>query len=210
MANGDKIRQILGHEDSRKSVIRELQEISVGASDEFVEARTSHLLREGNGGQQNTCDDLPAPPTGYNNGELVYDGDHEVVALIDVIGLLGPETLITAKALMVERAVPVAAPTSNGGTAHQELSASQQTLKESEPPEAKAALAPKAAVNGTAETQPQKALVRSANPAPAPRMKEERVSIRSKPPKSKAIGTMYADESIKGSFFQTIKLKMYR
>lgn len=93
--DGKKVREILGHEDSRKSVLRELQEIAVGAPVDFVEARTKQLLKEDKWGKWDTCDDLPKPPSGFKDGQLIYEGS--AAASIDVIGLNGPETLEEAK-----------------------------------------------------------------------------------------------------------------
>lgn len=109
MVNGEKICQVMGHEDSRKSVLRELHEIAVGAPVDFVEARTKQLLKDGKWGQWDTCDDLPALPTDFRDGQLKYDGDYAAAALIDVIGLNGPETINAAKAQVVEHDLSPAA-----------------------------------------------------------------------------------------------------
>jgi len=143
MANGEKIRQVLGHEDSRKSVLRELQEIAVGATVDFVEARTKELLKEGKWGQWDTCDDLSAPPTGFKDGQLVYDGDKDAAALIDVIGLRGPETLEAAKSQVAEHgttpkvvtnnSVPNGAGPNSTATLMEKASNPAPELKEKEP-----------------------------------------------------------------------------
>lgn len=98
MVDGTKTREILGHDTCRKTLVRELQEIAVGAPVDFVEARTQQLIKEGKWGDWNTCDDLPAPPTGFKDGTLLYENDGGLAAAIDVIGLNGPETLQKAKA----------------------------------------------------------------------------------------------------------------
>lgn len=88
-----RIRQVLGQEQSRKSILRELQEIAVGAPVDVAEAHTKEMLKDGSWGRWDTCDDMGPPPTGYRKGKFVYDDDGGVAARIDVIGLDGPETL---------------------------------------------------------------------------------------------------------------------
>lgn len=97
-ADGKKIRQVLGHESSRKTLVRELQEIAAGAPVDFAEARTRDMLKDGSWGQWDSCEDLPAPPTGFQDGKLLHDNELAAAAgLIDVIGLNGPETIDEAK-----------------------------------------------------------------------------------------------------------------
>lgn len=187
MANGEKIRQILGHEDSRKSILRELQEIAVGAPVDFVEAKTKQLLKDGKWGQWDTCEDLPAPPTGFKDGQLIYDENPEAAALIDVIGLNGPETLQAAKAQVAEQGAPATSrQKSNGAT-----------------PDG-------TALNGTAASQTDVATAVQTEKTPED-------AVRTTPPKLKegntattqANKTEKVDNSPKGSFFQSLKKKVY-
>ncbi|PWN37838.1 uncharacterized protein FA14DRAFT_159694 [Meira miltonrushii] len=111
MVDGSKTREILGHDTCRKTLVRELQEIGVGAPVDFAEARTQQLIKEGKWGDWNSCDDLPAPPTGFQNGALTYEDDGGLAAALDVIGLNGPETLQIAKANGTKPVPQKAAPT---------------------------------------------------------------------------------------------------
>lgn len=175
MADGEKVRQVLGHEDSRKSVYRELQEIAVGAPVDFVEARTKQLLKEGSWGKWDTCDDLPPPPTGFKDGHLTYDGDQEAAARLDLIGLQGPESLALAEAgtAAAPKVTPNGADHSQGPT---ETPASKEEQDVPRAPDSR----PKA--NGTDDPQPDVA-------------------------KASAPGN--TDGSSKGSFFQSLKSKIY-
>lgn len=112
MIDGSKTREILGHDTCRKTLVRELQEIGVGASVDFAEARTQQLIKEGKWGDWNSCDDLPAPPTGFQDGALTYENDSGLAAAIDVIGLNGPEMLQNVKANGTKPVPRMAAPTS--------------------------------------------------------------------------------------------------
>ncbi|UZJ55538.1 hypothetical protein CBS101457_004858 [Exobasidium rhododendri] len=107
MINGAKVREVMGHEESRRSIVRELQEIAVGASVDFAEARTKQLLKEGTWGDWRTCDGMPSPPTGFSSSDdtLMFEQDGGVAASIDLIGLRGPETLAEARMLAASHVV---------------------------------------------------------------------------------------------------------
>lgn len=184
MTNGDKIRQILGHEESRKSILRELREIAVGAPVDFVEARTKELLKDGSWGQWNTCDDLPSPPTGFKDGQLTYDGNHNAAALIDVIGLHGPETFAEAK----EKAAQTVG-TQDDDDVHPNVIANDDTSPQSQ--------------DATVANKRQSA---STTPVAKPAEKQATTANRSSPQSKQA---NYDEKESKGSFFQSLKKKLY-
>lgn len=97
LVDGSKKREIMGHRHSRKALVRELQEIAAGASVEFAERHTDEIIRAGQFGEWDSCDDLPSPPTDFRNGQLIYDNDGGAAASVDVIGLNGPESLEEAR-----------------------------------------------------------------------------------------------------------------
>ncbi|CEH13726.1 Phosphatidylinositol transfer protein PDR16 and related proteins [Ceraceosorus bombacis] len=59
LKSGDNIRQIVGHSQSRKSLVRELVEISNGSSVSDAEAQTRKIIEGGAWGRWDTCEDLP-------------------------------------------------------------------------------------------------------------------------------------------------------
>lgn len=73
LKSGEKIRQIVGKRQCKKTLVRELQEIAVGASVDFVEQRTITMIDDGSWGHWSTLEDLPPPPTDFVDGKLVYD-----------------------------------------------------------------------------------------------------------------------------------------
>jgi hypothetical protein len=72
LKSGENIRQIIGHRQCRKTLSRELNEIAVGASVDFVEKRTEEMLADGSWGHWSTCDDIGDKPTAFVDDELIY------------------------------------------------------------------------------------------------------------------------------------------
>lgn len=59
LKDGDKVRQIVGQRQCKKTLVRELQEIEAGASVEWAEKHTVEMIKDGSWGRWDTCDDLP-------------------------------------------------------------------------------------------------------------------------------------------------------
>ena len=192
MANGDKIREILGHEDSRKSILRELQEIAVGAPVDFVEARTKELLKEGSWGKWDSCDDLPEPPTGFENGQLKYDGDRAAISIIDVIGVDGPETIDEAKAQAAKQGTEAQKATTTNDAVPQPKPAIQKSSSNAAP----------ASQKSMSNAVPQEKKV-----AAIERLNEKRAPPQ-KQPTSKMVNGKSAEPE-KVSMFQSLKKKLY-
>ncbi|UZJ53653.1 hypothetical protein CBS101457_002973 [Exobasidium rhododendri] len=99
LKDGENLRQVIGHRQCKKTLLRELDEIAAGASVDFVEKRTEEMLADGSWGHWSTCEDLPAKASGFENGRLIYGMEAEETS--SDIRLNQQELMLENKAIAV-------------------------------------------------------------------------------------------------------------
>lgn len=188
--DGEKLRQIIGQKESRKSMIYQLLTIQNGGSVADAEAKTKQMIEAGQWGQWDTCDDMPE------------DVKNQVEHLLKP----GTEAVGGATAAAAAAAAPDAVPSSASAapTTASAPAAANGTATAAAPSQPNGTSAP-TQQNGTANGTPTK----SANGTPAATQKATPKSNGPSDYKTSDYSADYGDgPNKKQSMFGSIKKKL--